>query len=139
MNRLLAVLLILTLGGACAHTQKKSDPESLPPVVENFHKRVRWKDYRVAAQYVVPERRKDFERTLRERKDERDLDVTDYEIEGVQFVEEGTRAIVTSRFEWTRLPSVTQQKETVTSEFVYRNGVWMLEKQQGGPFDGDLP
>jgi SOS response regulatory protein OraA/RecX len=139
VNRLLAVLLILTLGGACAHTQKKSDPESLQPVVENFHKRVRWKDYRVAAQYIVPERRKDFERTLRERKDERDLDVTDYEIEGVQFVEEGARAIVTSRFQWTRLPSVTQQEETVTSEFVYRGGVWMLEKQQGGPFDGDLP
>ncbi|WP_331110316.1 hypothetical protein [Archangium sp.] len=139
MIRLLAVLLVLTLGGACAHTQKKSDPQSLRPVVENFHKRVRWKDYRVAARYIVPERRQDFERALRERKDERDLDITDYEIEEVEFVEEGQRAIVTSRLRWTRLPSVSEQSATVTSEFVYRSGTWMLEKQLGGPFDGDLP
>jgi hypothetical protein len=139
VNRLLAVLLVLTLGGACAHTKKKSDLEALQPVVENFHKRVRWKDYRFAARYIVPERRQDFERALRERKDERDLDITDYDIEEVQFVEEGQRAIVTSRFKWTRLPSVTEQSETVTSEFVYRDGTWLLEKQEGGPFDGDLP
>lgn len=139
MNRLLAVLLVLTLGGACAHTKKKSDLETLRPVVENFHKRVRWKDYRFAARYIVPERRQDFERALRERKDERDLDITDYDIEEVQFVEEGQRAIVTSRFKWTRLPSVTEQSETVTSEFIYRDGTWLLEKQEGGPFDGDLP
>ena len=139
MNRLLAVLLVLTLGGACAHTQKKSDPQSLRPVVENFHKRVRWKDYRFAARYIVPERRQDFERALRERKDERDLDITDYEIEEVQFVQEGERAIVTSRFKWTRLPSMSEQTDIVTSEFVYREGTWLLEKQQGGPFDGDLP
>ena len=108
-------------------------------MVENFHKRVRWKDYRFAAKYIVPERRQDFERALRERKDERDLDITDYEIEEVEFAEDGERAIVTSRIHWTRLPSVTEQTDIVTSEFVYREGTWLLEKQQGGPFDGDLP
>ncbi len=108
-------------------------------MVESFHQRVRWKDYRIAARYIVPERRKDFERARRELKDERDLSITDYEIEEVQFVEEGQRAIVTSRIHWMRLPSVSEQTATVTSEFIYRDGTWMLERQVGGPFDGELP
>jgi hypothetical protein len=137
--RLLAVLLVLTLSGACAHTKKTPDAENLRPTVESFHQRVRWKDYRMAAQYVVPERRQQFERAVREREDERDLDITDYEIDGVEMADEGHRAIVTSSFRWTRLPSVTVQKATVTSEFVFRDGTWLLERQEGGPFDGVLP
>lgn len=137
--RLLAVLLAFALGTGCAHTKKKSDLESLRPVVESFHQRVRWKDYRIAARYIVPERRQDFERARRERQDERDLSITDYEIEEVQVEEEGARAIVTSRIKWMRLPSVSEQSDTVTSEFIYRDGRWLLEKQAGGPFDGELP
>jgi hypothetical protein len=137
--RLLAVLLVLTLSGACAHTKKTADTETLRPTVESFHQRVRWKDYRMASHYVVPERRQQFETAVREREDERDLDITDYEIEGVELVDEGQRAIVTSSFRWTRLPSVSVRKATVTSEFIYRNGAWLLERQEGGPFDGVLP
>jgi hypothetical protein len=139
VNRLLAVLLALCLGGGCAHTKKKIDLETLAPTVDAFHQRVRWKDYRFASRYVVPERQKDFEKALREHNDEKDLDVTDYEIEGVEMLEEGQRARVTSRLRWTRLPSVSVKEEQVTSEFVYRDGQWLLEKQTGGPFDGALP
>lgn len=137
--RLLAVLLVFALSGGCAHTKKKSDLETLRPVVESFHQRVRWKDYRIATRFIVPERRQDFERARREKQDERDLSITDYEIEEVEVVEEGERAIVTSRIKWMRLPSVSEQSDTVTSEFIYREGKWLLEKQSGGPFDGDLP
>lgn len=133
------MFLAFALGMGCAHTKKKSDLETLRPVVESFHQRVRWKDYRIAARYIVPERRQDFERARRERQDERDLSITDYEIEEVQVEEEGARAVVTSRIKWMRLPSVSEQSDTVTSEFIYRDGKWLLEKQAGGPFDGELP
>ena len=73
------------------------------------------------------------------RPDERDLSITDYDIEEVEVIEEGERAIVTSRIKWMRLPSVSEQSGTVTSEFIYREGKWLLEKQSGGPFDGELP
>lgn len=136
--RLLAILLVLVLGGGCAHT-KKGDVETLRPTVESFHQRVRWKDFRLASRFVVPERRQDFERAIREHNDERDLDINDYDIDEVQLVEEGQRAIITSRFQWTRLPSLTVRKDTVTSEFIYREGKWLLERQLGGPFDGALP
>ena len=133
------MLLVFALSGGCAHTKKKSDLETLRPVVESFHQRVRWKDYRIAARLIVPERRQDFEKARREHQDERDLSITDYEIEEVQVVEEGERAIVTSRIKWMRLPSVSEQSDTVTSEIIYREGKWLLEKQLGGPFDGELP
>ncbi|WNG42386.1 hypothetical protein F0U60_39820 [Archangium minus] len=133
------MFLALTLGGACAHTKKNANTENLRPTVESFHQRVRWKDFRVASGHIVPERRQDFERALRESEAERDLNITDYEIESVEMVEEGQRAIVTSTIRWTRLPSVSEQKAAVTSEFVFRNGTWLLERQLGGPFDGVLP
>lgn len=133
------LLLALALGGACAHSQKPTDLESLRPTVEEFHKRVRWKDYRYVTRYLVPERRKDFEKSLEDHQDEQDLDVTEFEIENVEMADENQRAIVTSSMRWTHLPSVSVKKATVTSEFVYRNGVWLLEKQKGGPFDGVLP
>ncbi|HSP80428.1 MAG TPA: hypothetical protein VLQ93_17990 [Myxococcaceae bacterium] len=139
MIRPLAVLLVLALGGACAHTQKTSHLQALRPAVESFHQRIRWRDYRYAARYIVPERRQDFEQARRELHDERDLSITDYEIEGVELSEDNQRAIITSRISWMRLPSVSEQSATVTSEFVHRDGVWLLERQLGGPFDGELP
>ncbi|WP_434388250.1 hypothetical protein [Melittangium boletus] len=139
MTRLLAVLLVCLLCGACSHTQKAAELEALKTTVDDFHQRVRWKDYRVASRYVVPERRKEFDRGLRQNKDEQDLDITDYEIERVDLDEKGERATVTSHFVWTRLPSLSVRRESVTSEFVLREGKWLLEKQEGGPFDGTLP
>lgn len=139
MNRLLALLLVLLIGGSCAHTPSKPPTELLKKAAEGFHERIRWRDYPVAARYVIPERRKDFERARREQQDERDLTVTDYEIQEVEYSEDGYRATVTSRIEWMRLPSASARSATVTSEFVYREGAWLLERQFGGPFDGELP
>ena len=132
------MLLTLMLGGGCAHT-KKVDLEALNKTVEGFHKRVRWKDYQLAGRYVVPERRGDFADALREHEDERNLDVSDYELEGVEVSPDGERARVVSRMRWTRLPSPSMKDERVVSDFVYREGQWLREKQLGGPFDGALP
>ncbi len=138
MIRLLAVLLCLTLGAACAHTQKAANLESLRPTVRGFHERVRWKDFRGAARFIVPERREDFEKARRRQQDERDLFITDYEILEVVISEDAQSATITSRIQWMRLPSASEQTSTVTSEFVFRQGLWMLERQLDGPFDGDF-
>ncbi|WP_404364239.1 hypothetical protein ACIHQR_29200 [Corallococcus coralloides] len=138
MKRLSALMVALVLGGACAHTPPKSDLEALRPVVEGFHKNLRWRNYRALSTFLVPEERQDFERKRRELHDDRDLTVTDYEIEAVKLSDDGRSATVHSRIQWMRLPSVTEQNDTVTSEFIFRDGVWLLEKQQSGPFDGEL-
>jgi hypothetical protein len=133
-----ALMVALVLGGACAHTPPKSDLETLRPVVEGFHKNLRWRNYRALATFIVPEERKDFEKKRRELHDERDLTVTDYEIEDVKLHADGRRATVLSRVQWMRLPSVSEQSDSVTSEFIFRDGAWLLESQQAGPFAGEL-
>ncbi|MDY7228987.1 hypothetical protein [Hyalangium rubrum] len=108
-------------------------------MVEDFHKRLRWKDFRGAARHIIPERREDFLRTRRELHDERDLSITDFEILEAAIAPDGMRAVVTTRFQWMRLPSASEQTATVTSEFVFREGAWLLERQLDGPFEGELP
>ncbi|MCP3138509.1 hypothetical protein [Pyxidicoccus xibeiensis] len=107
--------------------------------MEQFHQLIRWKDYRAAARIIVPEKRSDFSKARVELKDDRDLSITDYEIEDVKLSEDGMRATVQSRIQWMRLPSATEQTALVTSEFVFRDGVWLLERQLEGPFEGELP
>ncbi len=138
VKRLPALLLVLLLG-ACATTSKKSSLEQLKPTVERFHQLIRWRDYRSAARLIVPERSVDFQRARIEMKDDRDLTITDYEIEDVKVSDDGERATVQSRIQWLRLPSASEQTALVTSEFVLRNGAWLLERQLQGPFEGELP
>ncbi|WP_343073614.1 hypothetical protein [Pyxidicoccus fallax] len=107
--------------------------------MEQFHQAIRWRDYRAAARLIVPERQLDFQRARIERHDDRDLTITDYEIEDVKVSEDGQRATVQSRIQWMRLPSASEQTALVVSEFVFRNGVWLLERQLDGPFEGELP
>ena len=138
VKRLSALFLVLVLG-ACATTSKKSSLEALKPTVESFHQLIRWRDYRSAARFIVPERREDFQRARLEQNDDQDLTVTDYEIEDVKLSADGQRATVKSRIQWMRLPSASARTALVTSEFVLRDGAWLLERQLEGPFEGELP
>lgn len=138
MNRLPALLLALVLG-ACATVSKKSNLETLKPTVERFHQAIRWKDFQSAARIIVPERRKDFQKARIELNDEKDLSITDYEIVDVKLSPDGNQATIQSRVQWMRLPSASERTALVTSEFVFRDGAWLLESQDEGPFEGELP
>lgn len=136
VTRPLALLFLLL--SACAHTPSSTGKETLKPTVEGFHQRVRWRDYASAAQYLTPERRDAFEKARRAKRDERDLTITDFELEEVRVAPDGKSATVRSRINWIRLPSVTEASEPVESDFVFRDGKWMLSRQQGGPFNDEL-
>lgn len=138
MRSLAFLLFLALLGGACAHTSKSTGMEGLRPVVEDFHKRIRWKDFRGAARLMVPERREAFLRARSEQQDDRDLSITDFEILEAVLEPDGLRATVTTRLQWMRLPSVSEQSATITSEFVFQEGAWLLQRMDGGPFAGEL-
>ena len=131
-------LSVLFLASACA-TVKGPDVEELKPTVEAFHQRVRWKDFRGAADLVVPERREGFIKGRSRLNDERDLFVTDFQLEDAQLPPENQVARVVSKLSWYRLPSTTEQTVTLTSVFAWRDGHWLLESQDAGPFEELLP
>ena len=120
--------------GACAHAPRRGDLDSLKPVVEAFHQGVRWGDFSAAARTVAPERREAFLKARRDLREEKDLSILDYALEDVQLAPDGQRAVVTSRMQWLRLPSMSATEQRVTSHFAWREHAWVLERQEGGPF-----
>jgi hypothetical protein len=125
---------LLLFAGACAHGQKSSGLEGLKPTVEKFFERIRWRDYRGAAGFLVPERRAAFEKARAASRDDRDLTITDFELEDAKLSADGLRAFVAARISWMRLPSVTEESALMTSEFVYQGAGWFLASQDAGPF-----
>lgn len=139
LRRLAPVLLgVVALLSACAHQPTQDRSKTLKKAVDTFDQRVRWKDFRGAMQLLVPERRDGFDDARNAQNDERDLSVTEIEIEDAQLSPDGSRAIVLSRYSWMRLPSTSVKSERVTSEWVFASGAWFLTRQVGGPFESEL-
>jgi hypothetical protein len=126
-------LLALALFASCATMRNKPDVDELKPTIEAFHQRARWKDFRGAADLIVPERRSSYVKARLTTDDERDLFITDYELEDAKISNEGTAEVI-SKVTWYRLPSASTKTTVVTSVFVWREGRWWLESQDDGPF-----
>jgi hypothetical protein len=130
--RRLALALVL-VSQSCATARSKPDTEELKPAIEAFHQRIRWKDFRGAGDLIVPERTKPFVKARTTAGDEKDLFITNYELEDAKVSSDGLAEVV-SRISWYRLPSNVEKTATVTSVFVWREGKWWLESQDDGPF-----
>jgi hypothetical protein len=133
MTRPLVMTLALFALAACATLRNKPDVDELKPTIEAFHQRARWKDFRGAADLIVPERRTSYVKARMKTDDERDLFITDYELEDARISTEGVAEVVT-KLSWYRLPSVSAKTAVVSSVFVWREGKWWLESQDDGPF-----
>ncbi len=129
---------VVLLLAACA-TVNRPDLETLKPTAEAFHQRVRFKDFRGASELIVPERRDGFVRARDSANDEKDLFFTDYELEEAKVSPDLREASIVSKLSWYRLPSTTEQRATLTSRFAWRQGRWLLESQEAGPFPELLP
>ena len=126
----------LVLSGllGCA-TVPKGDPELLKPSVETFHQRVRWTDFRGAAELLVEEKRRAFFTARAKLNDDRDLFISNFEIEDAKVALDMLSADAVTKISWYRLPSTTEITTVTTSRFVWRNESWMLEAQDEGPFE----
>lgn len=132
------VLVLLSTLCACAAWRARPDVEELKPAIEAFHQRARWKDFRGAADLLVPERRKAFVKARTKTDDERDLFITNFDLEDAKISSAGVAEVV-SRISWYRLPSNVEKTATLTSVFVWRDGKWWLESQDDGPFPDLMP
>jgi len=132
--------LLAALCVACAHTPEapKPDPAGAKLAAETFLRRTRWKDFRGASAVVVPDRREQFVAACERRRDERDLEISDYELLDLRLEPSGDRAVVVSHVAWLRLPSLSERTDTVTTELVRQDGAWLVARQDRGPFVVEL-
>jgi hypothetical protein len=100
---------------------------------------VRWKAFRGAADLMVAERRDAFVKARKTLNDDRDLFVTNFELEDAKLSADLLTARAVTRLSWYRLPSSTEQTVTVMNVFIWREGLWQLESMDDGPFDELLP
>jgi hypothetical protein len=124
---------------ACAHGERGGgSAEGAQSAAELFHHRARWKDYGGAALLLVPERRPAFEQARQRLADERDLSIADYQLEEISLGADQRTARVVSHVSWYRLPSISQRDDLVVTELQWSDGSWLVARQSGGPFAGEL-
>jgi hypothetical protein len=133
---LIAITISLCVG--CA-TANKGDVSALKPMLEAFHGSMRWKDFGKLPQHLLPERREAFIRAANARNDEKNLVVTDYELEECDLsTQDPTVAVCTSKISWYRLPSATVETQLVATTLKWQNGIWLIDRQSAGPFSEEL-
>jgi len=131
-------LLILPLCFSACATVPKGDIELLKPTIEAFHQAARWKDFQAIGDLLVPEKRDAFIAARKAMKDEKDLFISDYELQDAKFSTDLLRASAVSHIKWYRLPSVSEEDSEVTSNWVWKDKGWRLDSQSGGPFASEL-
>lgn len=136
MTRTLWLLALSGLGG-CA-TVPKGDVDLLKPTLEAFHRAARWKDFATLGELLVPAKKDAFLEARKDLNDERDLFISDCELEDAKLSGDLLRAAVVSRIAWYRLPSATAHDSKVTSQWLWLQNAWRLDSQEGGPFAGEL-
>lgn len=134
MRALLTLPLIALL--ACAgHTSGDQSPEGLKTAAERFFRSIRWRDFTGAADQIVPAKRDAFEHARRVQHDERDLEITDYEIERITLSDDTLSGKAIANLSWMRIPSVTVKTDEVETDFVFQDGHWRVKSMDGGPFE----
>ena len=131
-----AVLAVFLAG--CV-TVPKGEVDDLKPSMRALYQSLRWKDFRGAADLMVAERRDPFIKARKTLNDDRDLFVTNFELEDAKLSADLLTARAVTRLSWYRMPSITEQTVTVMNVFVWREGVWQLESMDDGPFEEMLP
>lgn len=130
-----SIVALLTLFFMGCATTPKGELEDLKPAVRAVHQSFRWKDFRGAADLIVPERQESFIKARLKLNDDQDLFITNFELEDAKLSPDQTIAKVVTKISWYRLPSTTEKSAIVTSVFVWREGAWKLESQDDGPFE----
>lgn len=127
------------LSASCAHSPDKPPGiEALKPAATTFHQRLRWGDYRGAAELIVEERRDPFLAARTASNDEKDLEITEYELEDARLAPDGLTATVLSKVSWMRLPSVTVEEKLMRTAFEWRAKSWFVVSVENGPFGEEL-
>ena len=104
---------------ACSSHLDKSVNEVAELSRNDFMNALRWKQYKVAAEFMLPENRKDFLATFNKLKD---IHITDVRLLDLQETAEGRRFETSIEMDYYLLPSVSLKTFSFTQDWVYFAG-----------------
>ena len=136
---LLPTLTLLLLGCPPRNLAESADPKAVKEIADAFHRRARWKDFEGASNLLVGSKRAAFLEARERVRDDRDLQISDYELLELVVDPDGQTATVRSRISWLRLPSLSERVDIVVTELIpldSRN--WLITRQTKGPFGEEL-
>ena len=104
---------------ACSSHLDKPVTEVAEMSRDDFMNALRWKQYKVAAEFMLPENRKDFLATFRKLKD---IHITDVRLLDLQETAEGRRFETSIEMDYYLLPSVSVKTFSFSQDWVYFAG-----------------
>ena len=104
---------------ACSSHLDKPVTEVAEMSRDDFMNALRWKQYKVAAEFMLPDNRKDFLATFRKLKD---IHITDVRLLDLQETVEGRRFETSIEMDYYLLPSVSVKTFSFTQDWVYFAG-----------------
>ena len=104
---------------ACSSHLDKSVNEVAELSRNDFMNALRWKQYKVAADFMLPENRKDFLATFNKLKD---IHITDVRLLDLQEKAEGRRFETSIEMDYYLLPSVSVKTFSFSQDWVYFAG-----------------
>lgn len=136
MKRQMAAITCVLLMG-CA-TTSGGDVDALKPTITALHENMRWKQLQQFGQQLLPERRDAFAAACLSRDDEKNLFVTEYQLQECKVLEDKTFAVCLSSVSWYRLPSNSTKTVTLATTLKWKGGMWLVDRQSDGPFGEEL-
>ena len=132
-NRTLRLTLagVLVAAASCSHLKDSGQDEELDHTVDLYWKAAHWQDAIAGSALVAPGPRSEWLRTRDTQ--EKNLNVTSYEIQGEKMDPGGYSASVIVKVTWFLLPSIVEQTGLVQQRWVYSGGHWMVASEKGGP------
>jgi len=118
MKGVFASAILLSLLACSSHLDKPVN-EVAELSRKDFMNALRWKQYKAAAEFMLPENRKDFLATFNKLKD---IHITDVRLLDLQEKAEGRRFETSIEMDYYLLPSVSVKTFTFAQDWVYFAG-----------------
>ena len=119
--------------GATSGLMQKNDQESLTKSSDLYYKLVMWKYYEKAAQFVDPAKQKEYEAFVTA--NDKDLNITGYEIKEIVYLTEGEsetepahketdECVIRVLYTYYKYPSVSEKSVMAEDKWIKKGKLW---------------
>jgi len=143
MKKAVACFLVVLALFGCGKTAgliQKDDQESLAKSSDLYYKFIMWKYYEKAAQFVDPDKHKEFEAFVIA--NEKDLNITGYEVKEIVYLTENesgsepahketNECVLRVQYTYYKYPSVSEKSIIAEDKWIKKGKLWYISSDFG--------